>query len=71
MTEPSNDLLHGADAIAEFLLGKTDRRARRRVYHLSESDGLPTFKLGGIVCSRKSDINAWLEKKAAGKEKAA
>ena len=55
------DLLRGADAIAEFLLG--DRRERRRVYYLTgEARGrLPHFRLGAIICARKSTLLRWIE----------
>jgi hypothetical protein len=42
--EFAQDLLRGADEIAEFLFG--DRKLRRRVYHLSTCTNVPLFKLG-------------------------
>ena len=54
----ADDLLHGAEAIAEFLFG--DRKARRKVYHLAETSNLPTFHLGGKVCARRSVLIAWI-----------
>lgn len=48
------DLLHGANAIAGFLYG--DRALRRKVYHLVSSSRLPTFKLGSMICARKSAL---------------
>lgn len=58
----ADDLLEGADAIAEFLYN--DRKKRRRVYQLAEVVGpnkLPCFRLGGIVCARRSTLLAWIE----------
>jgi hypothetical protein len=52
------DLLNGADAIAEFLFGS--RTLRRRIYHLTEQNKLPTFRLGQTVCARKSVLRAWI-----------
>jgi hypothetical protein len=55
MTEQAelhDDLLEGADAIAQFLFG--DKTKRRRVYHLM--DRLPVFRLGNSVCARKSSL---------------
>jgi hypothetical protein len=55
----SDDLLKGAAEIARFVFGSDDERARRKVYHLCESqrpDGLPVFKLGNQICARKSTI---------------
>ena len=56
-----SDLLCGADAIAEFLFG--DPRQRRKVYYLT-SEGraqLPHFRLGTIICARKSTLVRWIE----------
>jgi hypothetical protein len=60
-----DDLLRGADAIAEFLFG--DRRERRKIYYLtSEGRGqLPHFRLGAIICARKSTLVRWVETREA------
>jgi hypothetical protein len=59
----ADDLLEGADAIAQFLYG--DRSKRRKVYHLaSEAKGknkLPVFRLGSILHGRKSTLLAWIK----------
>jgi hypothetical protein len=62
MTDPdpefAEDLLEGADAIAEFLFG--DRKFRRKVYHLA-SKRLPVFTLGGsMLHARKSVLLKWV-----------
>jgi hypothetical protein len=56
----SHDLLRGADEIAEFLFG--DRKHRRRVYHLINDAkvGPPHFRLGAIICARKSSLLRWI-----------
>jgi hypothetical protein len=56
-----DDLLRGAEAIAEFLFG--DRRERRKVYYLmgEASVQLPHFRLGTIICARKSTLVRWIE----------
>jgi hypothetical protein len=59
----AGDILHGADAIAEFLYG--DRKSRRKVYHLVESANLPVFRLGINICARKSVLLDWIEKQEA------
>jgi hypothetical protein len=51
-TELANDILEGADAIAEFLFGS--RSSRRKVYYLAECSKLPIFRLGSVLCARKS-----------------
>jgi hypothetical protein len=48
----ADDILEGADAIAEFLFGS--RESRRKVYYLAECSKLPIFRLGSVLCARKS-----------------
>ncbi len=60
----SGDMLYGADGIAEFLYG--DKRLRRKVYNLVETARLPHFRLGTIICARRSVLLAWI----AGQERA-
>jgi hypothetical protein len=48
----ADDILEGADAIAEFLFGS--KGTRRKVYYLAESSKLPIFRLGSVLCARKS-----------------
>ena len=60
MTDTSNpsaaaDLLYGANAIAEFLGVKP-----RAAYHLIETRRIPFFKIGKVVCSRRSSLAAKL-----------
>jgi hypothetical protein len=50
--ELAGDVIEGADAIAEFLFGS--KKYRRRVYYLAESSRLPIFRLGSVLCARKS-----------------
>jgi hypothetical protein len=58
----AEDLLEGAQAIADFLFGQgTDRR---RVYYLLDR-GLPHFKLGTRIFSRRSSIMAWVARQEA------
>jgi len=59
---PSNDLgpdlLHGADKIAGFLFG--DSSQRRKVYHLAQASRFPCFRLGTVLCARRSILLAWI-----------
>ena len=54
------DLLRGADEISEFLFG--DVRDRRKVYHLAETSRLPIFRLGSVLCARRSVLLEWIER---------
>jgi hypothetical protein len=50
--EFDQDLLRGADELAEFLFG--DRNLRSYVYLIAANANLPLFKLGATICARKS-----------------
>ena len=54
----SDDLLRGADAIAEFIFGA--RGSRRKVYYLAETSHLPVFRLGATLCARRSVLMRWI-----------
>jgi hypothetical protein len=54
----ADDLLKGADQISEFLYG--DMNHRRKVYHLAETSRIPIFRLGSVLCARRSVILAWV-----------
>lgn len=54
----ADDILRGADKIAEFLFG--DPAERRKIYHLVEKSQLPVFRLGTVLCARKSVLLAWI-----------
>src|SRR5271165_4062442 len=58
----ADDLLRGAAEIAEFVFG--DPAERRRVYHLAtevkEECRLPVFRLGNILCARRSTLLRWV-----------
>jgi hypothetical protein len=55
----AEDLLRGADQIAGFLFGNPGER--RKVYHLAEKSRLPVFRLGSVLCARKSTLMIWIE----------
>ncbi|WDA11784.1 hypothetical protein [Paracoccus marcusii] len=54
------DLLRGADEIAKFMFG--DVCHRRKIYYLTgeATKGLPHFKIGSLICARKSTILNWI-----------
>jgi hypothetical protein len=57
--ELAGDLLRGADEIAEYIFGK--REDRRKVYYLAECSRLPVFRLGSMLCARRSVVLAWIQ----------
>jgi hypothetical protein len=54
----ADDILRGADEIAEFIFG--DKASRRKVYYLCECTRLPVFRLGSVLCARKSVLLRWI-----------
>ena len=56
----ADDLLHGADEIAKFLFGS--KSGRRRVYYLAETSRLPVFRLGSVLCARRSVLVEWISR---------
>jgi hypothetical protein len=54
----ADDLLEGADAIATYLFGHEG--SRRKVYYLAECTKLPIFRLGSVLCARKSVLLKWI-----------
>lgn len=57
----ADDLLHGAEAIAIFVFGSG--KHRRKVYYYA-SDAkvrMPVFRIGNVICARKSKLIAWIE----------
>jgi hypothetical protein len=56
--ELARDLLRGADEIAEFIFGA--RESRRKVYYLAECCRLPVFRLGAVLCARRSVLLKWI-----------
>lgn len=61
-TPLADDLLRGADAIAEFVFGSA--KHRRKIYYYYASDAkirMPHFRIGNVVCARKSTLLAWIK----------
>jgi predicted kinase len=55
----AEDLLEGAEGITNYLYGDPDKR--RKIHHLAETSRFPIFRLGSVLCARKSTINEWIE----------
>lgn len=56
----ADDLLQGANSIAKFM-GVT----RRQAYHFVADGRIPTFRIGAIICARKSTILNWIAQQEA------
>jgi hypothetical protein len=54
----ADDILRGAEEIAAYVYG--DPGSRRKIYHLAETSRFPIFRLGSVLCARKSKIQAWI-----------
>lgn len=54
----ADDILRGAEEIAEFIFGA--REYRRKIYYLAECTRLPVFRLGAVLCMRKSVLLDWI-----------
>ena len=61
----AEDLLRGADAIAIFVFG--DVKQRRKVYYYASEAKvrMPTFRMGNVICARKSRLLDWIEQQEA------
>jgi hypothetical protein len=58
-TQPlADDILRGAEEIAEFIFG--DKKSRRKIYYLSECTRIPVFRLGSVLCARRSVLLNWI-----------
>jgi len=62
----ADDLLHGAEAFAEFVFGKADKPTLRKVYYLLSKGELPATKVGNLYIGRKSLVTARLSQIDAG-----
>lgn len=61
----ADDLLRGADAISIFVFG--DAKQRRKVYYYASEAKvrMPTFRMGNVICARKSKLMEWIEHQEA------
>jgi hypothetical protein len=56
--ELADDLLLGAKEISKFIFGPEGKR--RQVYYLVEYARLPVFRLGTMLCARRSVLLNWI-----------
>lgn len=52
----AGDIIFGAEAIASSL-----GMSRRRVYYLVSRSLIPVFRIGHVVCARRSTLSRWLD----------
>jgi hypothetical protein len=69
LEEFAADLLRGAEEIAKFLFG--DAAHRRKVYHLAEKTNFPIFRLGSLLCARRTKVLHWISEQENRERKAA
>lgn len=51
----AGDIIFGAEAIASSL-----GMSRRRVYYLISRSLIPVFRIGHVICARRSTLTRWL-----------
>jgi len=51
----ADDIMLGAASIAAFMGMRP-----RQLYHAAEMGHLPTFRIGGMLCARKSTLTHWI-----------
>ncbi|MBZ0138569.1 MAG: DNA-binding protein [Pseudorhodoplanes sp.] len=56
----ADDLLRGADEIAEFVFGNTKHRRKIYYYATDAKLRMPVFRIGAIICARKSTLLEWI-----------
>lgn len=58
----ADDLLRGADAIATFVFGSPEHRRKVYYYASDAKCRMPVFRIGTIICARKSTLLEWIER---------
>jgi hypothetical protein len=56
----ADDLLRGADEIAAFVFGSTKHRRKVYYYATDAKARMPVFRIGAIICARKSTLLEWI-----------
>ncbi len=62
-----NDLLVGAQAVAEEIFGSSARKDVMRVRHLARTRAIPTTMFGGKIATTKSALREHFASKLAAK----
>jgi hypothetical protein len=57
-TKLADDLLRGARQISHFIFGEAKHGSK--IYYLARNSRLPVFRMGGMLCARRSILMAWI-----------
>lgn len=57
----ADDLLEGAAKISKYVFGCSGKKARRKIYYLAQKCRFPVFRLGSVLCARKSVVLGWIK----------
>ncbi len=60
MQNDQADIIWRLKAIAKFL-GLSERSTQHRI----DKGEIPTFKMGGTICARRSTLNTWIAEQEA------
>lgn len=60
-SELADDMLEGARAITKFVYKRVTRRNLRKIYYLAQNTKLPVFRLGSVLCARKSVLLEFIQ----------
>lgn len=58
----ADDLLRGAEAIANFVFGNAKHRRKVYYYATDAKIRMPVFRIGAVICARKSTLIEWIER---------
>lgn len=61
----ADDLLRGAGEIATFVFGSTQHRRKVYYYASDAKVRMPVFRLGNVICARRSTLIEWIERQEA------
>lgn len=57
----AEDILRGADEIARFVFGSSKHRRKIYYYATNAKVRMPVFRIGAVICARKSKLLQWIE----------
>lgn len=60
-----DDIVAGAKEIALYLFGEATPENVRAAYYRATCRRFETFRIGGALCARKADLDAYLQRSRA------